>query len=800
MAAYFNGRAPACMVIRVKVKQSPSVSGPALSKELKTQPTNAVVEPKVQTPPKEAEEQAPLDALEEEDAPALVTLDDAEVSPGEMWMQASPPMPEMNTDKQNGNPVVVAWDGAKTKAGEPVSVSANRLGMAFNLDVDGLDGGKNNLNVGHRNWQVTTTHELAGDGHKPTMNGFVGAWDGEFAAGGGGQVSSLDGKTTGAWSSYLNLDREVTHSGRYTGDLESLKGKHGVEVKRTHGGTTMFTLTHLAALIGIGGGITPSGKRELTYKTFLDPEDAKKVVLEKKGVIGFVRDTARAAGLKKEPIAIPSLDKPETLKLGDELTVHTTGSISAGLAFGAFGLAAGAQVVMKGEFELAAKKTGEQTVELTITPSNVKAVQTFVGLPLLTDIGGQLAKAVALKQSFVFDLATPTGKAAYEKALKGELPGAVAVKSKTTGAELAGLVRDEKLPDGVTRRFAESSHASRRTGGGGLNFGFIQEGGVIGGLGRYWVKGQSSRELTDGKVLSRFDVRDIESRREVLLSGTEKLGVTAAKRTVTTFDDGEPTSKFAGVDLKATFSDNKVRGLELNDEVIQRLNNLFDLDIQEMQRERKNQEWTVTFTRHLSETDLANLAKVDVREYRMAALVTEIPEQVLRNFSTRMLEKTDPGERADTVLDFITEHGLAGFSALHFLMRNDATKLERETDAYDSAFAKADKLALEYCDPYKISEAVDGLASRFKKGNLVLDDLERALQDLGDDPFALDEEKTELKARIAETVKRVTDVFAVDHLSEGQRSTLYDALGRGWVSSNDEALRAHLSTAGISQS
>ncbi len=748
--------------------------------------------------PEKARAAAPLiDRLEEADGKAMVVLADNEATPNDVWVSNAPPAPEPSGD----GPVVVDWNGLSGKVG-PVSVSADRLGLYFDGGVEKsteTQTSASTVSVGHRNLQLTADHSFSDAPGRPSVNGYVGYWDGSVAVGGGASITSADESLTGLLDTWVTFDRTASHLGRYEGDDPKLEGTHQVQVHRNLGGTTILGLQKLAGAIGIGGMLTPSGSKDLVYRTYLPKEDAARVLLERKGVVGFLRDRARAVGLAKENVLIPKLDEPDTMKVGDELELSTTGALSVGLSAGAFGLSAGAQVVLHGQFDVAVKKTGEQEVELTVTPAHLRALQAFVGLPLLGDAGVDASKARSLTQSFVFDLSRPEAKQAYLAALEGVMPGGVGELERASGAELRSKVKNEQLPEGVTRRFVEAQTGKRTTVGGGINFALVQEGSPIGGLGYYRTRATGRREITDGKVLVVDDTRDIERRAQVLISGTEKLGVRAAKRTVTEFDDGgNARTAFGGVKLTATFADDRVRKLELNDEVIERINKAFGLSIAPMKRGRKNQEWEVQLSRELSAAELDRLANAALPDVERVEREVGLDEMSLATLTRALAGAKDPSERADRLLAFVSEHGLRAFAALHRLLGPEGLAVVRSTNAYDSALEKVTLLELKYPEPFRIEEGSKALVQRFADTEKVLEDLDRARLDLTDDPFAGAEEQASTKKLLDEGRERAKRIIAVDHLTGVDRAALHETLGRGWVTSREERVREHLEKAGLS--
>lgn len=609
--------------------------------------------------------------------------------------------------------------------------------------------------------------------------------------------------------SAAETERALAYLGLYRGDNEALEGTHGIEFERSLNAYALLGASRLASSVGIGGSLFPNVTRALTYRTHLPPEEAAKVLLEIDGPIGFIRDRARGARVWREKLAVPALDEPDTMRVGDIVSLRTGGGLTVGLLAGRFGAGVGAQVRMHGEFDVSVTKRSPTVVELSVTPVKVRAVEAFAGLPLFGDAGAQVADATSVKQTFRFDLAQPSGKAAYLAALKGQLPGSLSRSTKHSLESVREAYQTETLPAGVSRKTVELSTAHTKNVGAGFNFGFFREGGRIAGLGKWWVRSEGTHQLTDGQQVARFEHHGVEQRREVLLSGTERAGVTAVKRTwgkletdrlkTDPLKTNTEADAFQSVVISACFSDDKVRGTELNDDIIARLNRCFELNLTPITLERSSEEWKFVVDRELDATELKALAQASDGGIARAAEKADSKAGALAELRNTLRAVSLPNEQADAVLDYVAAQGLNGFAALHWLLGGEREELELSysTDAYSEPVRQADKLLLKYPRRFELTDTVDELAKRISDARPVLQTLERALKALGDDPISTEAQLAAQRKLLEAAFVRALEVVEVDHLGQAGRKAVHRALGLGFITPAYAAAREHLERAGI---
>jgi hypothetical protein len=651
-----------------------------------------------------------------------------------------------------------------------------RVGRGRHMSVDaGLDGGA---------WAELTRGTAGGAGHTGVyyQPGWAEMWhEVDWASGGGvnragavGIVSAEElglgfsvGRTVGDVTGY-GLFAVLGRANRELTDLgpTSLNGEPARRVElRTASGKSLLARPGLGfAHFGIGGQLSVRKDKDVVLRAALTEDAAKSALGESKGVLGYFRDKARAAGVASEPVPIPDLTKPEELAAGDEMVVSTSGSVSGGVFVGALA-GIGAQALVQGDFELAVKKHDDDRVELAVTPRKIKGGQVRAGAALLLDIDRAKFSADAFRQSFVFDLKDPAAKAAYLKALEGDLPGAW-----PEGKELPDhddgqdpletrfhdAIKAEELPSGVKRTFVELLDVERKQSGWGLGFGVWRRGAAFIGLGRDTLDTRTTRTRVSSRHAGRAHTRSVESRRYTLISGIETEGVHASLRRRTVFDDdGTPHREFTGLALEARIHDTKVRGGELNDDFIRAVRETFGIDLPDVDVEGTKQAREVRLGRVLSAADLEALSSANIPGLELAGT---------------------PVEKAEAVQDFIAEEGLPGFGLLHRALGGDI-ELETTAAVYDDALDGARTLVFRF--EHKLPPDKERLKARLKEVEGALSALEDARAIARVDPFV--DDNAALVREIDQAAASLAKTLDVSHLSTGERLALADALERGWT-------------------
>lgn len=629
------------------------------------------------------------------------------------------------------------------------------------------------------------SHEWADKaGGRKGVGASLALWDGGLGASVSHDITRADGSglELGAFLG-LDADRAITDLG------EQPDGTRRIEVSRTKGGMGYLSPGAFGSVIGIGGKLGGGRSREVTYRTTVTDDEARTLLHERGGVVGWARDRARGLELADDPVVIPDLRAPETLAVGDEVLTVTSGELKAGLFIGGLPFRLGAQGTLQGDFEVAAKRLDEHHYSLVVTPRDVRGAMTRMGVPIALDGDISRVTAKALRQAFVFDLREDGARDAWERALDGELPGGTA-DGATVEAEpdderdalgLREALAAESLPTGVQRSYLETVHAERRQLGIGFAVGLWHRSGPFVGLGQQKVTGSHKSEVVTREGVWTRDVRGTERRRQLLLSGEETRGVFAAVKRATIFgDDGESTSAFGGLELELKLGDSRVRGLELNDDVIAELNEALDLDLQPFTREGRKKSRQVTLRRTLDASDLVRLA--------------ESSSDALHELRRSLATTQDDTERAERVQRFLADEGLGGFAAVCVALGGgrEAFDLATTSSAYDEPPEKASALALRYPQPVTRDLDKGGLTERFGETLKALREVRESLLDARADPLLSDREAESILDQLKDAERTLAAVIDVSHLDDEARGTLADRLERGWTTGTQRHVIEHL--------
>ena len=624
---------------------------------------------------------------------------------------------------------------------------------------------------------------------------YVGGGIGKAAA--GGATAELGGYVGGSAS------RDVTDLGPYQGDEPSLQGLRAVEHTRNLGGTLSANAGWAAAVLGVGGTLTADRSKSVVYRTHVTPAVAQQWVHDERGLGRALNNRLRALGAKEDPVTLPELARPESLSVGESLVLSTRGSLTMGLAVGAGGATAGVLATVQGSFEMAARRLDARQVELCVTPTDVAGVQLNAGLPFLADLRHTRAHAHSLRQAFVFDLGTASGRTAYQAALRGKLPGALDGQAPAAATPAEGLrsqVAAEKLPDGVRRTHLALLDGRRTETGVGLGFGLITDGALAGlaGLSFHKVHTTDSRQTLDagGGAIFHDVTRGVEKRREVLISGAESAGVWASLHQLSTYDDdGKANHSFVGLTLRARFADSRVRGLELNDEVIDRVNNALGTELLPFSREGRQRARTISLERTLDAAALTRLANLNHAAVESLANRSGVAVHNASALVAQLVAQPDAPARAAAVQAFVADHGLGGLGFVHRALGGQLA-VSTQADVYDRPVQAASALALEHSQPVGPEQDNATLARRFTHVHKALQDTEAALLDAQDDPLMDAATQRSVTESLHKAASTLAALVAVDHLDAPTRAALHARLDKGWTTSGEARVMAALAEVG----
>jgi hypothetical protein len=577
---------------------------------------------------------------------------------------------------------------------------------------------------------------------------------------------------------------------RKVSDLGPTEGGRRVELSTSRGEGVWLTAGIASPALAAGAYLSLDRSREVTYATTIPDDAAKRELLSGNALSRFADNTLKAFGLKADALKPPPLDQPEKLKVGDELKVAMRGSVTGGLALGAVGMRAGVQASVKGDFELSVKKLSATQVEVTVTPTQVRALQAFLDTPSPLEVDVTKVRARSLSQGFIFDLSKPEAKAAFEAAITGKLPnalGGLKSASPADAGKLVELARSEPMPPGVQRTFLEGTETTATSAGAGLDFGILERLSGIAGLSARTTQVSEDRARTDGTHAVVEHSRGIEKRREVLLSGTEGVQVTGSVRTQLLFDFAGPAaSSFEGLTLTASISDSKVRGDELNDDIIDTLNEKLGLSLPHVERDGRNLSRAVKVEFALSAKDLAALAKARPEDEEGMLLVEGLQDQ-------------GPTEQAEAVRDYVAHGGLKALGQIREWANIPTAEMgiTTESAAYSKSSDAVKTLGLEYDQPIALSDGAKAITRRFEEVSTALRKLNESWLDAVEDPFLDGKTRPGVRTALEANEKALQQLISVAHLKPDERLALRDQLDSGWVTAAESRLMEHLDQSAV---
>ena len=635
-----------------------------------------------------------------------------------------------------------------------------------------------------------------------TMSGWVGGGFSDVQGGVTLTNTTSDGLTQ-SLGGFLGVeaDRSVTQLGTYQGEDKSLQGKELVELSTSRGYFGGLAPGVLSNGLGLGARLMLSRSQQMTYRTHLSPDDAAGSLFDSKGVKRFVENKGKALNLIAEDIPLPDLSQPESLQKSDEVVVTVSGAMTGGLFVGGLGLGMGAHGTLRGDFELGVKKHDEHIVELVVTPTTIKGIQGSVAVPFLLDIDRYHVSVKDLKQGFLFDLRNPDARKAYLEALNGNLPGGLPdgkeiPPSNNEAADLHAVAKRETLPRGVARTVLETERIEKSGSGIDVGFGLLHRTTGFGAIGAH--RKEIHRTSAETSLLGTFNasMRGIEKRRRVLLSGEESTGAYASMREKIVFDaSGKPTPQFQSLALSLLLRDTKVRGNELNEEIISTLNEKLELHIPQAKAEGKKESRTVHIETNLNVEDFRQLQKTPMERCQAANERSSIDLKAILSFLRALQQTSDPRAQAGLVQEWIKDHGLNGFTALHALMgsQRDSLQVRSSNSRYDNALQKADELRLKYRSPISPEISRRALTARYKEVEKALLQTAEVMHDVQSDGMLSSSDRDELFESLGRARKTLEQCIAIKHLQPDTRDHLKAQLDRGWTTGLQYRIMDYLS-------
>ncbi|MFH1808694.1 MAG: hypothetical protein ABIJ09_08110 [Pseudomonadota bacterium] len=659
-----------------------------------------------------------------------------------------------------------------------VSASVDRLGLT--IDATRHDAG-DSINAGAflmKDWAMLWV--AGGTDH---ADGSATGWDvgPYFDPTGGGLAATLSRKSVDGGVYRVggfgggNASRKLEDLGPYQGEQPALKGTRGVELRREL--SADFTATPgmiLSTGLGIGGRLGVAKESTLVYRTHLPPDQARSLLHEDGNKLTrALRNNARAIGLKDEPLPPPDLSKLDQLKVGDEVTLTTVGSLNGGLAVGAPAALGTVSLLgaMRGEFEISVTRTSTDQLDVTVVPTKVRGLE-LAGRAVILDAAIARASARSMAQRFRFDLNKPEAVQAYQALLQGELPSG----GNTHDVDKIPPTRigDEVLPAGVSRGPTEHVAGSGWRSHADIGFTLLTLGATV-------DRTRWERDIDVGDLRLHESARAVERRLTIPLSGDETRGVRASVMSASRYQGGERvSSEFARLRLVATVHDSKARGLELNRD-IDGINQAFGLTLNHFSEKSLKKSRGIELTCELKASDLEQLATTDDATLRDTARESGTRASGLLVLKQTLAASSDPLVRAEAVQQYLVRAGFDGMGALVRLLGVDRVALTTSDGARDEHLAQAQALAFKYAQPLAADASNDEVSTRFEQVLKLDEKLVRVRALTDDDPLLKPEQRSQALAQVDKARAELTSCLNTEHLSTDQRHTLIDQLERGWT-------------------
>lgn len=683
---------------------------------------------------------------------------------------------------------------AETGLASHATAGLDRYGLGASAGVTGQGrafGASAFLNNGYANVGLDTSFDLedriawaSQDAAALHTGAYLAGW--KNFAGLGGSIALSAGGITASLGGYMAIsaDRSALYLGPYAGEVAELKGLHGIEVREDVQKSARVTGGVSYSGLGIGGRLQVSEGKEVVYRTMMEDDEVLTAVSDAADPSKFLRNKAEALGLRARSVPFPNLADPDSILVGDEMIVNTTGKVQGGILLGGLPGTVGVVGMMEGSFQIAVRKIDGTHIELSVCPKSVKSIG-VMGSAHLFSASATKTVALAMRQAFVFDLAQESGRDAYRKAIHGTLPTNLkdlhAVHENDDARLLAAMNREE-LPKGVVRTFLEKAEVPMTVKGVSTGLSILPESAGIDGLAYHQICSRERQVITDGRTALTRNTRGEEVATEHFRSGKENHGVFATVRRLTKWnEDGSYTRDFNCLVLRAHFSDTKVIKSDINDNMVKPINAALGTTIDDFRYPGHKQSREVTIERRLCREDMDALAKARVVDVSRACANSGCDVGRLTNLIGDLSSEFNEWDRAQMIQSFVADTKLRGIGALHMLLGGNKHDLSVRTssDAYVTPIKQAQNLSLQFRNRIETWDTKAVLNDRFTKVQESLEGVKSALRELEDDSFLIEFDPVGFEAQkqmLLNTRKTLKGLISLDHLTPVQRRRIYDKL------------------------
>jgi len=614
----------------------------------------------------------------------------------------------------------------RTDRSATVDAGADHVRASVRRDVDGPDGHRGNavgIEVGEHISAVhgVRTRRIGADSH--TTDGRLAFTDGGVdlsVAHRHGFVSRGRMVSVGiavGGSTALRVRDEGAVTGGPLNGLRRVVTESASGREAGVGGGVRLGIAH------VGGGGQTRRDHDVAWVTHLD------------------ESAAGAAVAQPSRVTVPDLDRPEDLRVGDAVTVRTSGEVECSLDVSVLGIGARGRTTVGGSFTFVVEKIAADRVRVTLTPAQIASLA-VEGRAIVLRASIEASKSASLAQTFDFDLTTTAGREAYARALDGVMPPVDVDVGDMDAADQASLIErlNDTLPTGVRATRAVSEETRRLTTSVGVSWAFLN-------VGR-----DTHTIRTERNVLEADRVRtELETRRESVrrtwFSGAESKGAFSAISHVTTRDpQGVATTEFRAITLGARVADTEVEGRDL-DKMLATLRDTLGVPISAEAHRGTGDSRTIDVQLVVDAQALGGLPQRAIDGLEDAARASKASSEATKELTRRLLRSPAAADRAEAIERYVSEEGLKGLGALVRAFRQIEVEIHANETGDEQRIADAEAAISRHTGPIAAGDAATFIA-RFTDLHTHQRFITTAKSAVAADPFLSDERRRVLLDRI----------------------------------------------------
>ena len=521
-----------------------------------------------------------------------------------------------------------------------------------------------------------------------------------------------------------------------------------------------------ASWVHLGASVRASAYKshQNVYQVYVAPDELGAAMAARHGFAHVVASGLQTLGLKKAPVALPSLGRvlkerqANHLGVGESVRLVRTGNMSAGLAVSAYGFRAGLYGSYTGETELTVARMDENHLDVTIAPKQIKTVSANFDAMIAAELFTTSSLATGLSRGFRVDLREAESREALGKLFdSGIYPGCDNVPARLgdhASADMTQQVRHGALPLGMQALFMQRAEQVESRWGLGMPKPFFLAGRVM-GIGLEGKLFERTQVTTDGSAALTTTTVGRGHKRDLWSAGSTYKDLTVGVRRLDLFDEtGRPESRFDGLEAKLVKGLTRVVG-EARATLTRKVGQLLGTSIGSPEKKGDAQTYTVSVERLFTQEDLARIANCNRTDRLRAAFKAGVSVTALGTLHEHLQGIAETHDKdslafalktAAEVQAFLIAHGQRGFAAVHAMTHGivDDVDVTVESSAFDKPVKKAFALQLEYGTARDARTLKRGVAETARIGN----EVERGVAQLRDDTILKTFNSEDHKAKV----------------------------------------------------